>query len=59
MVYIKRIDIRGFKTFNKKVSVTLDRGFTVFTGPNGSGKSNILDALKFSLGELKIGRAHV
>ncbi len=52
MVYIKRIDIRGFKTFNKKVSVNLDRGFTVFTGPNGSGKSNILDALKFSLGEL-------
>jgi len=52
LVYIKRIDIRGFKTFNKKVSVNLDRGFTVFTGPNGSGKSNILDALKFSLGEL-------
>ena len=52
MVYIKRIDIRGFKTFNKKVSVPLDRGFTVFTGPNGSGKSNILDSLKFALGEL-------
>ena len=52
MVYIKRIDIRGFKTFSKKVSIGLDRGFTVITGPNGSGKSNILDALKFSLGEL-------
>src|SRR3989441_2045706 len=52
MVYIKRIDIRGFKTFSKKVSIGLDRGFTVITGPNGAGKSNILDALKFSLGEL-------
>jgi len=52
LVYIKRIDIRGFKTFNKKVSVPLDPGFTVITGPNGSGKSNILDSLKFALGEL-------
>ncbi len=52
MVFIKRIDIRGFKTFNKKVSVNLDRGFTVITGPNGAGKSNILDSLKFALGEL-------
>ena len=52
MVFIKRIDIRGFKTFNKKTSIGLDRGFTVFTGPNGNGKSNILDGLKFALGEL-------
>jgi len=51
-VFIKRIDIRGFKTFSKKVSIGLDRGFTVVTGPNGSGKSNILDSLKFALGEL-------
>jgi chromosome segregation protein len=34
------------------VSINLDRGFTVITGPNGSGKSNILDSLKFALGEL-------
>ena len=52
LVFIKRIDIRGFKTFSKKVSIGLDRGFTVVTGPNGSGKSNILDSLKFALGEL-------
>jgi chromosome segregation protein len=51
-VFIKRIDIRGFKTFNKKVSINLGTGFTVITGPNGSGKSNILDSLKFALGEL-------
>src|SRR5712692_8819226 len=52
LVFIKRIDIRGFKTFNKKVSINLGTGFTVVTGPNGSGKSNILDSLKFALGEL-------
>ncbi|MEM2227567.1 MAG: chromosome segregation SMC family protein [Candidatus Bathyarchaeia archaeon] len=52
MVYIKRIDIKGFKTFTKKVSLKLDKGLTVITGPNGSGKSNIVDAVKFALGEL-------
>lgn len=53
MVYIKHIEIRGFKTFgNKKVTIPLDRGFTVITGPNGSGKSNILDAVRFVLGDL-------
>ena len=52
MVYIRRIDLRGFKTFGKKVSVTLDRGLTVVTGPNGSGKSNVIDSVKFALGEL-------
>jgi chromosome segregation protein len=53
LAYIKRIEIRGFKTFGpKKVSIPLDRGFTVITGPNGSGKSNILDAIRFVLGDL-------
>jgi len=52
LVYIKRIDLRGFKTFGKKAAVHLDRGLTIITGPNGSGKSNILDSVKFALGEL-------
>jgi chromosome segregation protein len=52
LVYIKRIDIKGFKTFTKKVSLKLDKGLTVITGPNGSGKSNVVDAVKFALGEL-------
>ncbi|WP_455279939.1 chromosome segregation protein SMC [[Eubacterium] cellulosolvens] len=52
MVYIKRIDLRGFKTFGRKATVRLDQGLTVITGPNGSGKSNILDSLRFALGEL-------
>jgi chromosome segregation protein len=52
LVYIKRVDLRGFKTFGKKATVHLDRGLTIITGPNGSGKSNILDSVKFALGEL-------
>jgi chromosome segregation protein len=52
LVYIRRIDLRGFKTFGKKVSLNLDRGLTVVTGPNGSGKSNVVDSVKFALGEL-------
>jgi len=52
MVYIKRVDLRGFKTFGKKASVHFGRGLTIITGPNGSGKSNILDSVKFALGEL-------
>jgi chromosome segregation protein len=52
LVYIKRIDLRGFKTFGKKATIHLGRGLTLITGPNGSGKSNILDAVKFALGEL-------
>jgi chromosome segregation protein len=52
MTFIRRIEIKGFKTFGKKVSINFDKGLTVITGPNGSGKSNILDAIKFALGEL-------
>jgi len=52
LVYIKRIDLRGFKTFGRKATLRLGRGLTVITGPNGSGKSNILDSLRFALGEL-------
>lgn len=52
MVYIKRIDVKGFKTFHRKVSLNLDKGLTIITGPNGSGKSNLIDAVKFALGEL-------
>jgi len=52
LVYIKRVDLRGFKTFGRKATVHLDRGLTIVTGPNGSGKSNILDSVKFALGEL-------
>ena len=47
---IKRLELQGFKSFNKRVSIPVSKGFTVIVGPNGSGKSNILDAICFVLG---------
>jgi len=57
MPYLKKIELKGFKSFGPKtVTVTLDKGFTVVTGPNGSGKTNIVDAILFVLGELSARR---
>ena len=57
MPYVKRIELKGFKSFGPQtVKVNLDKGFTVITGPNGSGKTNIMDSLLFCLGELSTRR---
>ncbi len=57
MPYIKKIELKGFKSFGPQtVKINLDKGFTALTGPNGSGKSNIMDAVLFSLGELSTRR---
>ncbi|MGA1821490.1 MAG: chromosome segregation protein SMC [Thermoplasmatota archaeon] len=49
-MYLKEIQMENFKTFRKKVSIPVFKGFTGITGPNGSGKSNIADAILFVLG---------
>lgn len=51
MVYISRLEIRGFKSFEKNVTIEFARGFNAVSGQNGSGKSNIIDAIRFVLGE--------
>lgn len=56
MPYVKKIELKGFKTFGKATSIFLDKNFTVITGPNGSGKTNIMDAVLFGLGELSARR---
>jgi chromosome segregation protein len=48
---IKRIDIIGFKSFVDKVSLDFPAGITVIVGPNGCGKSNIVDAIRWVMGE--------
>lgn len=53
-MYIKEIIINGFKSFAEKVTIELDKTFTGIVGPNGSGKSNIVDAIKWVLGEQSI-----
>lgn len=52
MVYISRLTLKGFKSFPQKpVTIQFENGLNSITGPNGSGKSNIIDAIKFVLGE--------
>jgi len=48
-----RLDIRGFKSFGDPISIQFDKGVTGIVGPNGSGKSNIVDAIRWVLGEQK------
>ena len=48
---IKRVVIQGFKTFATKTEFVFDPGITAVVGPNGSGKSNIVDAIRWCLGE--------
>ena len=43
-MYLKAVEINGFKSFGEKVYIDFNRGITSIVGPNGSGKSNILDA---------------
>ncbi|MEM2874155.1 MAG: chromosome segregation protein SMC [Candidatus Nanoarchaeia archaeon] len=50
--YIRQLQLRGFKSFNKKVDINFQPGLNCIIGPNGSGKSNILDGLCFILGRL-------
>ncbi|MEM3773566.1 MAG: chromosome segregation protein SMC [Candidatus Bathyarchaeia archaeon] len=56
MPYIKKIEIKGFKSFGETAKIVLDKGFTAITGPNGSGKTNVVDAVLFALGELSTKR---
>ena len=53
-MYLKEIKISGFKSFADKINLNLDDNITCIVGPNGSGKSNIIDAVKWVLGEQSI-----
>ncbi|MGE5614212.1 MAG: chromosome segregation protein SMC [Bacillota bacterium] len=53
-MYLRRLDMQGFKSFVEKISLEFSQGITAVVGPNGSGKSNIADAIRWVLGEQSI-----
>lgn len=53
-MYLKEIKAHGFKSFADKISINLTNGITGIVGPNGSGKSNVVDAVRWVLGEQSV-----
>lgn len=53
-MYLKQLDIFGFKSFGRDTTIHWSPGVSVLVGPNGGGKSNIVDAIRFALGEQRL-----
>lgn len=58
-MYIAQLNLKGFKSFGQTHSLPFSTGLTAIVGPNGSGKSNLLDGLRWALGEGNAGRLRI